>query len=112
MGIIGYTFFIGMFYFMLRTCFRELSRHDLHGDVVVLHSIAIIAVVALVIYCSGDPFLSYYDYAHAVWLLLLISEVARKATWGNRPAIRLMRHDRLRSASTTPTLHGFPSRSG
>jgi hypothetical protein len=78
-GIIGYTIFSISFYLVLRDRFRELARRDLRGNAVVLQSISIIAVVALIIYCSDQPWLSYYNHATAVWLLLLISEVARKS---------------------------------
>ena len=78
MGIIGYAFLSAMFFLMLKTRFRELVRFGVHGNGVVLHSISIIAVVALIVYCSVEPFLSYYNHAHVVWMLLLISEVARK----------------------------------
>jgi len=78
MGIIGYVLFNAMFLIVLKTRFRELARSDVGGDGIVLQSISIIAVVALVIYCSVVPFLIYYNHAHVVWMLLLISEVARK----------------------------------
>jgi hypothetical protein len=78
MGIIGYVVFTTMFYLILKVRFRELARRDVHDSEVVLHSLAVVAVVALVIYISGDPFLSYFNHAHVVWMLLLISEIVRK----------------------------------
>jgi len=79
MGILGYTVFSIAFYLVLKDRFRELGRRDLLGDGVVLQAISIIGVVALIVYCSDQPFLSYYNHAHSVWMLLLISEVARKS---------------------------------
>ena len=79
MGIIGYTVFSIAFYLVLNDRFRELARGDLRGSVVVLHSISVIGAVALIVYCSDEPWLSYYDHANVVWMLLLISEIARKS---------------------------------
>jgi vacuolar-type H+-ATPase subunit I/STV1 len=79
MGILGYTVFSIAFYLVLKDRFRELGRRDLLGDGVVLQAISIIGVVALIVYCSDQPYLSYYNHAHSVWMLLLISEVARKS---------------------------------
>ena len=78
-GILGYSVFCLAFYLVLRDRFRQLDRRDLRGNGVVLQSISIIGLVALIIYCSDQPWLSYYDHANAVWMLLLISEVARKS---------------------------------
>jgi hypothetical protein len=79
MGILGYVVFSGAFYLVLRNRFGELSRRAVHGSGVVLQAISIIACVALVIYCSDQPYLSYYSHTLLVWMLLLISEVARKS---------------------------------
>ena len=78
-GIVGYTIFSIAFYLVLRDRFRQLARRDLRGGAVVLQAASVIGAVALIIYCSDQPWLSYYDHATAVWLLLLISEVARKS---------------------------------
>ena len=78
-GILGYSVFSLAFYLALRNRFRQLDRPDLRGNAVVLQSISIIGLVALLIYCSDQPWLSYYDHANVVWMLLLISEVARKS---------------------------------
>jgi hypothetical protein len=78
-GIIGYSIFAVAFYLVLNVRFRALARRDLRGSGVVLQAISIIATVALLIYCSDEPWLSYYNHAHAVWMLLLISEVARRS---------------------------------
>jgi hypothetical protein len=79
MGILGYIVFSGTFYSILRVRFQELGRRSLLGSGVVIQSIAIIAAVALLIYCSDQPYLRYYSHTHVVWMLLLISEVARKS---------------------------------
>ena len=78
-GMLGYTVFSFAFYLVLKDRFRELARRDLRGDAVVLQAISIIGLIALIIYCSDQPCLSYYNHAHSVWMLLLISEVARKS---------------------------------
>ena len=78
-GILGYTLFSGAFYFILRDRFRELLRRDLYGSRVVLQAISVIACVALAIYCSSEPYLAYYSHTNVVWMLLLISEMARKS---------------------------------
>ena len=78
-GMLGYTVFSLAFYLVLKDKFRELARRDLRGDGVVLQAISIIGVIALIVYCSDQPYLSYYSHAHSVWMLLLISEVARKS---------------------------------
>ena len=79
MGIIGYAVFSGAFYFILQARFRELFRRDIYGSRVVLQAISVIACVALLIYCSDEPYLTYYSRANAVWMVLLISEMARKS---------------------------------
>jgi hypothetical protein len=79
MGIAGYIVISIALYVALADRFRELRRRDLLGSGVVLHSIAIIGLVALIIYCSDQPYLSYYNHAQSVWMLLLISEVARRS---------------------------------
>jgi hypothetical protein len=78
-GILGYALFCGAFYLVLKNRFRELARRNVPPSVVVLQSISIIATLALIIYCSDEPYLSYYNHAHVVWMLLLFSEVARKS---------------------------------
>lgn len=79
MGTLGYTVFSFALYRVLKDRFRELTRRDLRGNAVVLQAISIIGLIALVVYCSDQPYLSYYNHAHSVWMLLLISEVARKS---------------------------------
>ena len=79
MGMLGYTVFSFAFYLALKDRFRELARRDLRGDAVVLQAISIIGLIGLVVFCSDQPWLSYYNHAHSVWMLLLISEVARKS---------------------------------
>ena len=44
-----------------------------------LQAISIIACLALIIYCSDEPYLTYFSHANAVWMVLLISEMARKS---------------------------------
>ena len=78
-GIIGYIIFVAAFYRTLADRFRELARRNLSGNGVVLQAISIIGVVALMVYASDQPYLSYYNHAHSVWMLLLISEVARRS---------------------------------
>ena len=78
-GILGYAVFSIAFYLVLKDRFRELTRRDLRGNSVVLQSISIIGLVALLVYCSAEPYLSYYNHTHTVWMLLLISEVARRS---------------------------------
>ena len=88
MGTLGYAVFSFALYLVLKDRFRELARRDLRGDGVVLQAISIIGLIALVVYCSDQPFLSYYNHAHQVWMLLLISEVARKSKIiGNLPGV-------------------------
>jgi hypothetical protein len=79
MGIIGYVVFSSAFYLVLRDRFRELLRRDIYGSRVALQAISVIACVALLIYSSDEPYLTYYSHANAVWMLLLISEMARKS---------------------------------
>lgn len=79
MGIIGYFFLSAAFYLILRTRFRELDRRGLDANSFVLQAVSIIAALAILIYCSDEPYLSYYNHANIVWLLLLISEIARKS---------------------------------
>ena len=100
MGIIGYTIFSGAFYLTLRNRFGELSRRNVRGDSVVLQAIAIIACVALLIYCSDEPYLSYYSHTLVVWMLLLISEVARKSN----VVVRAAGHNRVISPNSA--MHG------
>src|SRR5205823_4370923 len=78
-GIIGYAIFSAAFYFILAARFHEIYRAAANGTQVALQAISIIACMALVIYCSGEPYLLYYSHASVVWMLLLISEVARKS---------------------------------
>ena len=59
--------------------FRQLMRVRLSEYGVVLQSISIIGILILIIYVSDEPVLSYYNHTQAIWLLLLISEVARKS---------------------------------
>jgi hypothetical protein len=80
MGIAGYVAFSLALYRILADRFHELKRRDLRRSAVMLQSVAAIATVALVIYCSDQPYLSYYNHTHTVWMLLFISEVARKST--------------------------------
>lgn len=87
-GVLGYSVFGLAFYLALRDRFRQLDRRDLRGNAVVLQAISIIGLVALLIYCSDQPWLSYYDHANAVWMLLLISEVARKSRIIDNPMKR------------------------
>src|SRR5262249_28559727 len=79
MGIIGYAAFSAAFYFILRARFRELSRRDIYGNRVVLQAISIIACAALLIYSSTEPYLAFFSHTNTVWMLLLISEMARKS---------------------------------
>ena len=79
MGIIGYVFLSAAFYLVLRSRFRELNCRGLDRNSFILQAISIIATLAIVIYSSDEPYLSYYDHANVVWMLLLISEVARKS---------------------------------
>ena len=79
MGIIGYIALSFAFYLVLKNRFSQLGRRDSFGNAVTLQAISIIAVVALLIYCSDQPYLSYYNHTNVVWMLLLISEVARKS---------------------------------
>lgn len=78
-GLLGYTLFSVAFYLVLQNRFRELNRRSAPQSAVVLQSISIIAVVALLIFCSDEPYLSYYNHAHSIWMLLLISEIVRKS---------------------------------
>ena len=64
---------------MLKVRFRELARRDVAGNAVVLQGISIVGLVALIVYISDQPWLSYYNHANLVWMLLLFSEVARKS---------------------------------
>lgn len=79
MGIVGYFFFALAFYSALLVRFRQLMRVRLSEYGVVLQSISIIGILILIIYVSDEPVLSYYNHTQAIWLLLLISEVARKS---------------------------------
>ena len=78
MGIVGYVLFIGAFYSILRVRFKALMRPALSGSRIVLQSISIIACVAFLVFCSDQPYASYYSHTHLIWMLLLISEVARR----------------------------------
>lgn len=80
MGIVGYILLSVAFYLVLSSGFRELGRRSLHGSGVVLQAISIVSVLSIIIYCSDEPYLSYYNHANVAWLLLLISQVARKST--------------------------------
>jgi hypothetical protein len=80
MGILGYASLSTAYYFILRTRFNTLTRSGITPSNVVLQSISIVATVALIIYSSDEPYLSYYNHAHLVWMVLLISEIAKKAT--------------------------------
>lgn len=79
MGIIGYCFLSAAFFIVLKSRFREMSRRGLDGNSLVIQAISVIATLAIVIYCSDEPYLRYYSHANVVWMLLLISEVARKS---------------------------------
>jgi drug/metabolite transporter (DMT)-like permease len=78
-GIIGYAAFSIALYLTLRDRFRILKLQSVKGNSAVLQSIALVALVALLVYCSDQPWLSYYDHANSVWMLLLISEIVKKA---------------------------------
>lgn len=78
-GFVGLAAFGLAFFFALRDRFRELARRALPGNWIVLHSIAIVGIIALIVYSSDQPYMSYYSHAHSAWMLLLMSEVARKA---------------------------------
>ena len=79
MGIIGYCFLSGAFFLVLKSRFRAMSRRGLDGSSLVIQAISVIATLAIVIYCSDEPYLRYYSHANVVWMILLISEVARKS---------------------------------
>lgn len=78
-GLIGYTLLSVAFYLVLRNLFRDLSRVYLPPSAVALQALSIIAVVALLVFISDEPYLGYYNHAHSIWMLLLISEVVRKS---------------------------------
>ena len=80
MGILGYIVFSGGFYFVLRDRFRELARRGVHGSGAALQAISIIACWRSSFIAAIEPYLRYYSHTHVVWMLLLISEVARKST--------------------------------
>ena len=80
MGIIGYTFLSVGFFLILKNGLRALVNPRLRGSGVVLQAISIVAALTIIIYCSDEPWLSYYDHSNVAWMLLLIATVARKAT--------------------------------
>lgn len=77
-GIVGYILFVWFFYSMLSVRFRLLAASTSH-DFRTLIALSIIAVVALIVDCSVNPFLQVFQTVHPIWMLLFISEVARKS---------------------------------
>ena len=86
MGIVGNIVFAIAFYSALSARFRELTHARLSEYGVVLQAISIIGILILIIYISDQPLLSYYNHTQAIWLLLLISEIAMKS-FKNRPHV-------------------------
>jgi len=80
MGIVGLFTLAAAYYVALKTLFLGLGNPSVRGHGVVLRALSIVALVALFIYSSAEPYLSYYSHANAVWLLLLISEMLRKTS--------------------------------
>jgi hypothetical protein len=80
-GIIGYSMFITFFYFILHVRFRSLGHTArLHAGLYNMLSISIVAVVCLMAYSMVNPNLQYYYISPPIWLLLLVSELAARAT--------------------------------
>ena len=78
-GCIGYFLFAAMLYSSLNSRTYWLASNGLADrDRFPLVSISAIAVVALAIYCSFNPFLINYQHTHIIWFLLLISEMVLK----------------------------------
>jgi hypothetical protein len=76
-GLIGYAFFITLLYLVLNSRFRALRvAAACNRPLFTLISVSIIAAVALITYCSVNPFLQYYYVAHPIWMLFFISELA------------------------------------
>jgi O-antigen ligase len=86
-GFVGYVLFICFFYAMLRARSHMLAT-ALNTEVRILTALSVVALVALIIYCSFNPFLSYFETAHPIWMLLFISEIARKSIPTTAPALR------------------------
>jgi hypothetical protein len=79
MGIAGLSALAAGYYLALKALFRGFISPRLRGDGVVIRALAIIALVAVFIYSSDEAYLSCYSHANVVWLLLLVSEMLRKA---------------------------------
>jgi hypothetical protein len=77
-GFVGYVLFVSFLYSMLRVRSRMVAIPS-NGDLRTLTALSLIAVIALVIYSSFNPFLSYFQTVHPIWMLLFISEVGRKS---------------------------------
>jgi hypothetical protein len=79
-GFVGYMLFVWFFYSMLSVRFRMLARSTSYGEEFrTLTALSVIAVIVLIIDCSANPFLQVFQTVHPIWMLLFISEVARKS---------------------------------
>jgi hypothetical protein len=79
-GLVGYFLFATMIFSMINVRFR-LMRHprDTPEGLYALGAISIVSIVCLLIHCSANPYLNYYEYALPFWIILFVSEIARKA---------------------------------
>ena len=94
-GLIGYGIFLAMLYFVGRGRFNKLKLLGNHTqDVGSLTSSSIVALVAVIVYCSVNPFLQQYQIAHSVWMLFFISEVVGKSTVNRKYRAGLAKVDR------------------
>jgi hypothetical protein len=79
-GIVGYTLFVWFFYSMLSVRFLMLGASaSCSEDVGTLTALSIIALILLIVDCSFNPFLPVFQTVHPIWMLLFISETARKS---------------------------------
>ena len=79
MGIIGLFTLAAAYYFALKTLFWGLGNRSLRGNGVVIRALSIIALVGMFIYSSAESYLSCYNHANTVWMLLFISEMLGKS---------------------------------
>ena len=79
-GIVGYLVFGAFLYLLLSVRFRMLvDAYRVDQNIGILISISIVGIVAFLIYASFNPFLPVYHCSHLVWVVLFISEMARKS---------------------------------
>jgi hypothetical protein len=79
-GIVGYMLFVWFFYSMLSIRLRMVAAGTSYGeDFRTLIALSIVALVTLIVDCSVNPFLQVFQTVHPIWMVLFISEIARKS---------------------------------